>query len=66
MIEINDKLLEYADKYEKAFGYSLPLRMLPQTLTNEELYVVIDECIDKDIDDIETRYISDVDDTVLL
>lgn len=66
MIEINDKLLEYADKYEQAFGSPLPLRMLPQTLTNEELYEVINECIDKNIDYIETRYVSNLDDSVLL
>lgn len=66
MIEINNKLLEYADKYEKAFGTTLPLRMLPQTLTNEELYKAIDDCIDRNIEALESRYFSDVNDSILL
>lgn len=56
MIRIDDRLLECAEKYEAAFGCPLPLRMLPQTLTNEELCAAIDDCIARGKNDLEERY----------
>lgn len=66
MIKIDDKLLEYASKYEKKFGVSLSLRMFPQTLTNEELYKAIDDCVDRNVNDLESKYFLCTEDGVLL
>lgn len=65
MIFINETLLSYADRYFKQFGNQLPLRMLPQTMTNEELYKAIDDCIDRECDDLVAQF-TDVDNTDIL
>lgn len=65
MIIIDDTLLLYANRYSKQFGNQLPLRMLPQAMTNEELYKAIDDCIDRDCDDLVAQF-TDVDDTDIL
>lgn len=56
MIIIDEKLLIYAQKYTEAFGVVLPLRMLPQTMRNEELYAQIDDCIHRGANDLLDRY----------
>lgn len=65
MIEINEKLLTYADKYYKAFQVFLPLRMFPQTLTNEELFKLIDDCIMRNCNDIVEKFV-DVEEDILV
>ena len=56
MIQVDETLLAYAEKYREAFGCMPPLRMLPASLTNEELYTQIDDCIARGVSDLETRY----------
>lgn len=56
MIQVDETLLAYAEKYREAFGCMPPLRMLPPTLTNEELCAQIDDCIARGVNDLETRY----------
>lgn len=65
MIQIDDRLLAYADKYYNAFQCQLPLRMFPQTLTNEELYQRIDDCIARNCNDIVEQFVNDEDDILL-
>lgn len=65
MIIIDETLLSYADRYFKQFGSQLPLRMLPQAMTNEELYKAIDDCIERECDDLVAQY-TDVDNTDIL
>ena len=65
MIEVNDALLAYADKYYNAFRCQLALRMLPQTLTNEELFKLIDDCIARNCNDLVEQFV-DVEEDILL
>jgi len=65
MIEFNDSLFSYAKKYYEAFKCQLPLRMFPQTLTNKELYELIDSCITRNCNDIVEQFV-DVQEDILL
>lgn len=65
MIQVNDSLLEYAEKYYGTFRCQLPLRMFPQTLTNEELFELIDDCIARNCNDIVERFVN-VEEDILL
>ena len=56
MIIIDTTYLEYADKFLKHFDEPIALRMLPQTLTNEELYAAIDDCIKRNENDLIEKY----------
>lgn len=58
MIQVNDSLLAYADKYYNTFRCQLPLRMFPQTLTNEELYKLIDDCIARSCNDLVEQFVN--------
>lgn len=65
MIQVNDSLLAYAEKFYDAFGCQLPLRMFPQTLTNEELFQLIDDCINRNCNDIVEQFVN-VEEDILL
>lgn len=52
MILIDDKLIEYAEKFRIAFGYMISLRMFPLKLSNDELCAAIDDCIRRGVDDL--------------
>lgn len=65
MIQIDETLLSYADRYFEQFGNQLPLRMLPQAMTNEELYRAIDDCIDRKCDDLVAQF-ADINNTEIL
>lgn len=65
MIHVDDTLLLYAEKYQKAFKKTLSLRMFPQALTNEELYTMIDDCISRNTNDLVEQFVN-VNDNVLL
>lgn len=65
MIKTDEKLMEYAMRYKEAFGEMIPLRMLPQTLENEELYVAIDDCIARNTNDLVEKFCVDTDKNVL-
>lgn len=65
MIQIDQKLLEYAQKYADAFGSTLPLRMIPQVWNNETLYKMIDDCIARNTDDLAGQFV-DPDEEVLI
>ena len=56
MIKVDSETLEYAQKYREAFGYELALRMLPQSITNESLYELIDNSIRDGHDLIAQKY----------
>lgn len=65
MIEINDQLLAAAEDYFQAFGHMLPLRMLPMSLSSEELCAQIAGCIARGEDDLVQRYCGEDGDGVL-
>lgn len=65
MIQIDDVLLAYADKYYNTFRCQLPLRMFPQTITNEELFKLIDDCISRNCNDIVEQFVN-VEEDILL
>lgn len=65
MIQVNDSLLAYADKYYNTFRCQLPLRMFPQTLTNDELFKLIDDCIARNCNDIVEQFVN-VEEDILL
>lgn len=65
MIQVNDSLLAYAGKYYSAFQCQLPLRMFPQTLTNEELFELIEDCIARNCNDIVEQFVNVKEDILL-
>lgn len=65
MINVDSTLLQYAEKYRSAFGETLALRMFPQTLTNEELYNLIDDCIARNCNDLVEQFV-DVEEDILI
>lgn len=65
MIDVDETLIMYADKYSSTFGCPLPLRMLPQSMSNSELYGLIDECVNSGKNDLVERFIKIEDDILL-
>lgn len=61
MIKVDETLLRYTAKYFETFGTRIALRMLPASLTNQELYDAIDSCIGRDTDDLMEQYAQDGD-----
>lgn len=56
MIKVDSETLKYAEKYREAFGNDLALRMLPQSMTNESLYELIDKSIQEGYDLIAQKF----------
>ena len=61
MIKTDEKLMEYATRFKEAFGEMIPLRMLPQTIENEELFAAIDDCIERNVNDLVEKFCPEAD-----
>lgn len=65
MIQMDEQLAAYAEKYFHAFGCMPPLQMLPLSLTNEELFAKIDDCIARGKEDLAEQYCVESDEDIL-
>lgn len=50
MIELTTEYRALALKFKKQFGYGVPLAQIPDSVTTEELIIVIQESIDSCVD----------------
>jgi len=66
MIEIDEKLIELAESYYSHFGETIPLRMFPETITYEQLYETVKECIDKDSPELIEKFFDTVTEDILI
>lgn len=56
MIELTDEYRAIAKEYKKAFGYGVPLAMIPPTTETADLIAKIKECISDNKDDLLEKY----------
>lgn len=56
VIEINNELVSAMRKFEEVFGDVVPLRELPQNISNEEIISVINESIEKKVNKLPTLF----------
>lgn len=66
MIRIDEQVKICAKRYYETFGEPLPLRMLPQTMTNEMLCQAVESCIARNVNDLLIRFCSEQDDDILI
>lgn len=52
MIRIDEQVKLFAQQFYEVFGEQLPLRMLPQTMTNDMLCEAVNSCIERRTNDI--------------
>lgn len=65
MLKLTDEYRAAAKEFKKTFGYAVPLSMIPQTATTEELITRIKNCIATHQDDLLSSYGVSEDDEVL-
>ena len=51
-MQLTDEYRACAKKFKEHFGYGVPLRMIPQTASTEEVIEKINLCIEKNKDDL--------------
>ena len=56
MIELTEKYRAAAKTYRKAFGYGVPLSMIPPTVETDDLIRQIEDCVERQTDDLLTHY----------
>ena len=56
MLKITDEYRTIAKEFKKTFGYAVPLSMVPQTTTTEELIIRVKNCISSGKDDLLTSF----------
>lgn len=56
MIELTEKYRAIAKEYRKAFGYGVPLSMIPPTVEIDDLISQIKDCVERGKDDLLTHY----------
>lgn len=56
MIEVNNKLITAMQRFKEVFGEIVPLRELPQNVSNEDLIAAINDSIEKNCDLLPERF----------
>lgn len=56
MMEVNDELITAMRRFKEVFGEIVPLRELPQNISNEDLIAVINDSIEQNCDLLPERF----------
>lgn len=56
MIEMNNELITAMRKFKEVFGDVVPLREIPQDISNEDLIAAINDSIEQDYDLLPERF----------